>query len=180
MNAVESARRAKGGVVVLPAGRTFLSRPLHLVNLSSVVLCVEGTLRAVALERWPPPPCPSLSAPCAVSRLAGGKLSPEALRVQEMAFLRIDNGRNVTVGGLGTIDGAGSKWCASPPAVSLTTGRPKVSSHGGGVIILERLSHTPGVNEHTGGAFARPRRRCLRPCCSCSSTARSASWILWR
>jgi hypothetical protein len=67
-------------------------------------------------SRWPPAACPSLAAPCAVRRMAGGRLSPEALRVQELAFLRIENGRNVTLGGLGTIDGRGAQWCAGSAA----------------------------------------------------------------
>ena len=55
LNAVAAARKHGGGVVVLPAGLTFRSAPLTLANLSNVVLCVEGTLRAPEQVRFPSP-----------------------------------------------------------------------------------------------------------------------------
>lgn len=75
-------------------------------------MCIEGVLLMPDKPQWPPAPCPTITAPCATRRLAASLVpSMEALRVQELSFVRVQRSSGFVLGGRGCIKGLGGKWC---------------------------------------------------------------------
>ena len=109
-----------GGVVLLAAGRTFISGPFNLT--SHQVLRVEGTLRAPAvpdLARWPRLP-----------HFPSYQLSRSGHWTRYAPLVGAYNQTNITIdgaGGTGTIDGQGAWWWdAAVTRNALSAERPRL------------------------------------------------------
>ena len=96
-------------VVLFPFGQTFLSGPLNITR-SNIVLRIDGTLRAINANNlrgggeyirheWPQ-----------ILPLPSYQHSDDLHYLQHQAFLYGRDVDNVTITGVGTIDGSGSWW----------------------------------------------------------------------
>jgi len=111
LRAAHAAKAFGTGVVLLPRKGVYLSWPLVLSGMNNTAMCIEGVLLMPDKPQWPPAPCPTITAPCATRRLAASLVpSMEALRVQELSFVRVQRSSGFVLGGRGCIKGLGGKW----------------------------------------------------------------------
>jgi len=113
-SAIDAARKAGGGTVIVPAG-AFLSGPIRLANNINLRVEAGATLRMLPLDRYP-----------------GGTSSPGN-------FIEGSDLHDVAITGSGTIDGQGKPWW--PFAKVKGAGRPRmIKLSGCKRVLIERVT----------------------------------------